>query len=181
MLGLPFAVRPAPLVRGGGTVSTAGPLAYCNQCGRSLDRLGPRCPSCGAALDPTAGEGPPTRAVPAVGAVHHRAPAAEGQPRADFAVLVVERGPNVGSRFSLERPSTTVGRDPDSDVFLDDVTVSRRHAVVERPVRDMHLVRDVGSLNGTYVNGARVDEAILEHGDVVQVGLFKLVFLSAAP
>jgi pSer/pThr/pTyr-binding forkhead associated (FHA) protein len=155
--------------------------AYCNNCGRSLDGPGPRCPSCGAALDPALADGPPTQAVRPAGSAREAILSVPAHSGADFAVLVVERGPNVGSRFAVEKASTTVGRDPDSDIFLDDVTVSRHHAVVLQPEPTVHLVRDAGSLNGTYVNGERVEEAVLEHGDLVQVGLFKLVFLASGP
>jgi pSer/pThr/pTyr-binding forkhead associated (FHA) protein len=95
------------------------------------------------------------------------------------ALLVVQRGPNAGSRFLLDEPSTSAGRHPDSDVFLDDVTVSRRHA---RFVRDEHgafSVHDEGSLNGTYVNRDRVDSVELINGDEVQIGKFRLVFFGS--
>jgi len=95
---------------------------------------------------------------------------------AGMGVLVVRRGPNAGSRFSLERDTTTVGRHPDSDIFLDDITVSRRHAVV-RHDRDGYEVSDAGSLNGTYVNHERVETAPLRHLDEVQVGRFVLLFM----
>jgi ribosomal protein L40E len=92
------------------------------------------------------------------------------------ALLVVRRGPNAGSRFLLDGPVTAAGRHPDSDIFLDDVTVSRRHAEFRRE-GDAFVVRDVGSLNGTYVNRERIDVAELVGGDEVQVGKFRLVFL----
>ncbi|GAB2655426.1 FHA domain-containing protein [Gordonia jinhuaensis] len=95
-------------------------------------------------------------------------------------LLVVKRGPNAGSRFLLDRPTTTAGRHPDSDIFLDDVTVSRRHAEF-RQVDNGFQVVDVGSLNGTYVNREPVDSATLSNGDEVQIGKFRLVFLSASP
>jgi hypothetical protein len=94
------------------------------------------------------------------------------------ALLVVKRGPNAGSRFLLDHELTTVGRHPDSDIFLDDVTVSRRHAEFYRH-GDGFVVRDVGSLNGTYVNRDRIEETGLRTGDEVQVGKFRLTFLSA--
>ena len=94
-------------------------------------------------------------------------------------LLVVARGSDEGARFVLERDVTTAGRHPDSDVFLDDITVSRRHVVIER-AGDAFTLRDVGSLNGTYVNRERIDEATLNSGDQVQIGKFKLVFLKAA-
>jgi hypothetical protein len=92
------------------------------------------------------------------------------------ALLVVRRGPNAGSRFLLDSELTEVGRRPDSDIFLDDVTVSRRHAEFYRHGSSF-AVRDVGSLNGTYVNRERIEEAALSGGDEVQIGKFRLVFL----
>ncbi len=93
-------------------------------------------------------------------------------------LLLVKRGPNAGSTFLLEHDVTTAGRNPQSDVFLDDVTVSRKHAAFERRDGDF-FVRDLGSLNGTYVNGASVEETKLASGDEVQIGRFKLVFFGA--
>jgi len=92
------------------------------------------------------------------------------------ALLAVRRGPNAGSQFLLDSDLTLVGRHPDSDIFLDDVTVSRRHAEFYR-LGGTFTVRDVGSLNGTYVNRERIEEAQLNEGDEVQVGKFRLVFL----
>jgi hypothetical protein len=92
------------------------------------------------------------------------------------ALLAVRRGPNAGSRFLLDHDLTLVGRHPDSDIFLDDVTVSRRHAEFYRQ-GGRFTVRDVGSLNGTYVNRERIEETGLSGGDEVQVGKFRLVFL----
>ncbi len=98
---------------------------------------------------------------------------------AGSALLVVKRGPNAGSRFLLDADLTTAGRHPESDIFLDDVTVSRRHAeFIQRG--DTYVVRDVGSLNGTYLNRERIDETELTTGDEVQIGKFKLVYLAAA-
>ncbi len=94
-------------------------------------------------------------------------------------VLVVKRGPNVGTRYVLDQPVTRAGRHPESDIFLDDVTVSRRHAELHRREDGKVVIRDVGSLNGTYVNRERTDEAILAGGDEVQIGKFKLVYLAA--
>jgi hypothetical protein len=92
------------------------------------------------------------------------------------ALLVVRRGPNEGSRFLLDSELTEVGRRPDSDIFLDDVTVSRRHAEFYRQ-GTRFAVRDVGSLNGTYVNRERIEEVTLNGGDEVQIGKFRMVFL----
>ncbi len=98
---------------------------------------------------------------------------------AGAALLVVKRGPNAGSRFLLDQPTTSAGRHPDSDIFLDDVTVSRRHAEF-RQVDGSFQVVDVGSLNGTYVNREPVDASTLSNGDEVQIGKFRLVFLNSA-
>ena len=95
-------------------------------------------------------------------------------------MLVVKRGPNAGSRFLLDKDVTTTGRHPESDIFLDDVTVSRRHAEFLRQDGEF-VVRDVGSLNGTYLNRERIDDAKLANGDEVQIGKFRLVFLTGAP
>jgi pSer/pThr/pTyr-binding forkhead associated (FHA) protein len=95
------------------------------------------------------------------------------------ALLVVKRGPNAGSRFLLDQDVTTAGRHPDSDIFLDDVTVSRRHVEFRRDGSGF-AVYDVGSLNGTYVNRERIDSASLSGGDEVQIGKFRLVYLTAA-
>src|SRR5215207_2230686 len=93
------------------------------------------------------------------------------------ALLAVRRGPNAGARFLLDHDVTTSGRHPDSDIFLDDVTVSRRHAEFHRE-GGTFTVRDVGSLNGTYVNRERVEAATLSNGDEVQIGKFRLVFIA---
>jgi pSer/pThr/pTyr-binding forkhead associated (FHA) protein len=100
----------------------------------------------------------------------------EGLPSGS-ALLVVKRGPNAGSRFLLDQPTTSAGRHPDSDIFLDDVTVSRRHAEFRLEGGEFQVV-DVGSLNGTYVNREPVDSAVLANGDEVQIGKFRLVFLT---
>ncbi len=96
---------------------------------------------------------------------------------AGSALLVVRRGPNAGSRFLLDEDVTTAGRHPESDIFLDDVTVSRRHAEFRR-TGGAFCVRDVGSLNGTYVNRERIESATLAGADEVQIGKFRLVFLT---
>jgi pSer/pThr/pTyr-binding forkhead associated (FHA) protein len=93
------------------------------------------------------------------------------------ALLVVKRGPNAGARFLLDQSVTSAGRHPGSDIFLDDVTVSRRHAEFRRE-NDEFKVVDTGSLNGTYVNREAVDWAVLLNGDEVQMGKFRLVFLT---
>jgi pSer/pThr/pTyr-binding forkhead associated (FHA) protein len=93
-------------------------------------------------------------------------------------VLVVTRGPNIGARYLLGENVVRAGRHPESDIFLDDITVSRRHVEIT-PAAGGYSVRDVGSLNGTYVNRERIDEVQLDPGDEVQIGKFKLVYLVA--
>jgi pSer/pThr/pTyr-binding forkhead associated (FHA) protein len=112
----------------------------------------------------------------ATAAAEGRLLGAEALPQGS-ALLVVKRGPNAGSRFLLDQPTTTAGRHPNSEIFLDDITVSRRHAEF-RCVSGEFQVVDVGSLNGTYVNREPVDWAALANGDEVQIGKFRLVFLT---
>ncbi len=95
--------------------------------------------------------------------------------RPGTALLIVLRGPNTGARFLLDDIEVSSGRHPDSDIFLDDVTVSRQHAVFRREA-DRFVIHDKGSLNGTYVNRERIEEVALQTGDEVQIGKFRLVF-----
>ncbi|HEV7208649.1 MAG TPA: FHA domain-containing protein [Mycobacteriales bacterium] len=160
---------------------------FCARCGNPLLRPGDPVAdngpdvsatstlTLGGLTGPEAGELEPADAERGGEAEGGAAEAAAGLP-AGSALLVVRRGPNAGSRFLLDAPVTTAGRHPDSDIFLDDVTVSRRHAEFRRE-QDGFVVRDVGSLNGTYVNRERIDVAELAGGDEVQVGKFRLVFL----
>lgn len=132
-------------------------------------------------------EGPTTQQFQGVGIEHVELPAdldrslsTQDQATVDAlrpgtALLVVLRGPNTGARFLLDADEVSAGRHPDSDIFLDDVTVSRRHAVFVR-LGEVFEVRDVGSLNGTYVNRERVDSGRLQAGDEVQIGKFRLVY-----
>jgi pSer/pThr/pTyr-binding forkhead associated (FHA) protein len=103
--------------------------------------------------------------------------AEEAVPDAEWtAVLVVKRGPNAGSRFPLHQAVTSAGRNPRSDIFLDDVTVSRQHAEFRADRGELQVV-DIGSLNGVYVNGQPIDSAVLTSGDEIQMGKFRLVLL----
>ncbi len=94
------------------------------------------------------------------------------------ALLIVRRGPGVGSRFLLDQDESVAGRHPDADIFLDDVTVSRRHATFNRNGANFS-VKDLGSLNGTYRNGDIVESAALADGDEVQVGKYRLTFFAS--
>jgi|SoiMethySBSTD1v2_1073268.scaffolds.fasta_scaffold1534090_1 pSer/pThr/pTyr-binding forkhead associated (FHA) protein len=96
-------------------------------------------------------------------------------PLPDGALLIVDRGPDAGCRFLLDQPVTSVGRHHRSDIFLDDVTVSRRHAELQW-INGQVRVIDLGSLNGTYVNGDAIESAVLVHGDKLQCGKFRLTF-----
>jgi pSer/pThr/pTyr-binding forkhead associated (FHA) protein len=104
------------------------------------------------------------------------AAAVDALPRGS-ALLVVQRGPGAGNRFLLDQDVVTAGRHPESEIFLDDITVSRRHVEFRRTT-DGFTVSDVGSLNGTYVNRDRIDEAVLANGDEVQIGKFRLVYFA---
>jgi pSer/pThr/pTyr-binding forkhead associated (FHA) protein len=94
------------------------------------------------------------------------------------ALLIVRRGPNIGARFLLDSDSTTAGRHPDADIFLDDVTVSRRHTEFLRHGSAFEL-KDLGSLNGTYFDGVRIENALLTDGAEVQIGKFRLTFYAS--
>ncbi|WP_324653960.1 FHA domain-containing protein [Georgenia sp. H159] len=100
--------------------------------------------------------------------------AIEGLPPG-HALLIVQRGPTAGARFLLDTERTLAGRHPTADIFLDDVTVSRRHAEFIAH-ENGYVVRDVGSLNGTYVNRERIDSAVLNAGDEVQIGKYRLTY-----
>ena len=104
----------------------------------------------------------------------------EGLPRG-AALLVVKRGPNAGSRFLLDRAVTSAGRHADSDIVLDDITVSQHHAEFRRENRKFQVVDVDGFDVGTYVNRELVDSAVLSNGDEIQIGKFRLVFLTVAP
>jgi len=153
----------------------------CNQCGQTNPEDSRFCSACGSSLDAARARSDDTRLIPVTGP---EVPEEElTLPRDDVpagqGVLVVKRGPNAGSRFVLEGSSVTAGRSPDSDIFLDDVTVSRRHASFV-PSGVSYEVRDVGSLNGTYLNRERIEAAPLANGDEVQIGKFRLVFLTGS-
>ncbi len=94
------------------------------------------------------------------------------------AMVVVHRGSNKGSRFLIAQKSTSIGRSPESEIFLDDVTVSRSHAVIERTSSGFAL-SDLGSLNGTYINNQSLKSSPLSCGDEIQIGKFHLIFISA--
>ncbi|HWS92557.1 MAG TPA: FHA domain-containing protein [Mycobacterium sp.] len=92
-------------------------------------------------------------------------------------MLVVKRGPNAGSQFLLDQPVMSAGRHPASDIFLDDITVSRKHAEFRSEKGKFHVV-DLDSLNNTYLNRKPVDSAVLTNGDEIQIGNFRLIFVA---
>ena len=166
---------------------------FCTQCGQQNPEDSRFCARCGAAVARPAQE----RSVESTSTISLAAlegalegdtgggeePAEVNEGAVDAlppgtALLVVKRGPNAGSRFLLDTDVTTAGRHPESDIFLDDVTVSRRHAEFVRQGKDFQ-VRDVGSLNGTYLNRGRIDSGVLAGGDEVQIGKYRLVFLTS--
>lgn len=147
----------------------------CPRCSGTLPPEAHFCPTCGASVEPSAPDS--TTAALELGDLDPTHDASTiGSLPAGTALLVVVRGPGAGSRYLVDRDATTIGRHPDAHVFLDDVTVSRRHAALGRDGDDF-VLEDLGSLNGTYVAGERVERRTLEPGDELQVGRFKLLFL----
>ena len=148
----------------------------CRQCGHDNEAGANFCSSCGNALSRD------DEATLSLSELAERLEldeelgAALAELPSGMGMLVVRRGPNAGSRYVLDSEVTALGRHPDSDIFLDDITVSRRHAAVRR-VDGAYEVADVGSLNGTYVDHKRVDTAPLHHLADLQIGRFVLVFL----
>ena len=150
---------------------------FCNNCGHRNPAGSNFCSSCGAPLEHGGDDATITLVPVDAGDVDEEITVGfDGVPDG-VGMLVVKRGPNAGSKFMLDAEVTRAGRHPESDIFLDDITVSRRHAEFQRG-GDGYVVRDVGSLNGTYLNRERIDEEKLANGDEVQIGKFKLVFLT---
>lgn len=151
---------------------------YCNQCGHRNPPDSNFCSSCGSPLDVLDDR---TITLTAVDPLQD-APGAEddivvpvGELEQGVGVLIVRAGGQAGERYALDADVTRLGRHPDSEITLDDITVSRRHAEV-RHAPEGYVVADSGSLNGTYVNQERIESARLQHGDELQVGKFRLVF-----
>jgi pSer/pThr/pTyr-binding forkhead associated (FHA) protein len=150
---------------------------HCPECGFANGDGANYCQRCGAFLAAADAAGP-TTATYRVGETGEMEAVDLGNVVARGAALVIRAGGGrAGESFALERDRLTVGRRPDSDIFLDDVTVSRDHAVIVRRGSDYYL-DDCGSLNGTYVNRRRIDSQRLSDGDELQVGKYKLAFLS---
>ena len=158
----------------------ASAVRRCGRVGSSpSSQVSPSSPSSAPRI-PT---GDTTKTIPPVVETRHRGTVRRGRgcgqcPARGSALLIVQRGPNAGSRFLLNTDQVSAGRHQDSDIFLDDISVSRRHATFTR-TPDGIVLTDRGSLNGTYVNRDLVDATLLRHGDEVQIGKFRLIFFAS--
>ena len=151
---------------------------YCTNCGTTVPEHANFCPSCGSKIARgDAGQGT-TASIDLTGLDQREHLEDLPSLSPGTGMLVVVRGPSAGARFLLDRDVVTIGRHPDADLFLDVVTVSRNHAEIHRTDAGL-VLRDLGSLNGTYVGASRVEEHALQTGDEVQVGRFKLVYVDA--
>jgi pSer/pThr/pTyr-binding forkhead associated (FHA) protein len=153
---------------------------HCTECGFLNDEGANYCQRCGALLPrpESAGEagGDPVTATYRIDETGELIPVEIGEISARGPALVIRAGGGrVGESFAIEGERLSIGRRPDSEVFLDDVTVSRDHALLIRRADDWYL-DDCGSLNGTYVNRSRIESHRLEQGDEVQIGKYKLSF-----
>ncbi|HKB19505.1 MAG TPA: FHA domain-containing protein [Gaiellaceae bacterium] len=148
---------------------------YCPECGFQNPETSNYCAKCGALLVRDEGGSDTTMSyTPEEGDDDGVLAEIKGE---GPALVVRSGGGRAGEHFVLEKEETTVGRSPDCDVFLDDVTVSRRHAVVKRR-DDGFFIEDRGSLNGTFLNRRRIESGRLEDGDELQIGKYRLTFLS---
>ena len=155
---------------------------FCNRCGHRNPPTSAFCSSCGAVLDIREDHTVILAKVDplqdAIGTEDNLIVDLD-EIQAGDAILVVRSGEEEGQHFRLGTQVVTIGRHEDSDIALDDITVSRRHSEIQRSEGHC-VVRDVGSLNGTYLNGERIDVAELAHGDELQVGKYHLVYLESA-
>ncbi|OFW55933.1 MAG: hypothetical protein A2V52_03740 [Actinobacteria bacterium RBG_19FT_COMBO_54_7] len=153
---------------------------FCIKCGHGNPESGIFCARCGERLDKQESQGESTIGLPAVEeeseeGVEFTAPPASLQKGS--AMLVIKKGPDAGMSFTISRDVISIGRHPESDIFLDDITVSRRHAELHLKEGDFSL-KDTGSLNGTYLNHERIESVELASGDEIQIGKFHLLFFS---
>ena len=178
-------------------------MPFCTNCGHDNPEGSNFCGQCGSALRPVPSASPSSEVSPSSPSSAPPVPTGdttktiapvvletdtEGLSAEDeaavsalpggSALLIVQRGPNAGSRFLLNTDQVSAGRHQDSDIFLDDISVSRRHATFTR-TPDGIVLTDRGSLNGTYVNRDLVDSTLLRHGDEVQIGKFRLIFFAS--
>jgi hypothetical protein len=148
---------------------------YCPECGFQNPEASNYCSRCGALLTKDAG-GETTLSFDVEGAGEEGESLLASLGIAGPALVVRSGGGMAGQSFQPPEGRTLIGRSPECDIFLDDVTVSRRHAELVRE-GDRFTIRDLGSLNGTYVNRRRIDSAVLEEDDEVQIGKYRLTFL----
>ncbi|RBM04925.1 FHA domain-containing protein [Streptomyces sp. PT12] len=177
--------------QGGGSATVT-----CSRCGHRSPATSRFCSNCGNGLRPGLEGSSETTSTISISGLEayeaeitgqHPAPALSPEAQAAVealppgsALLIVRRGPNSGSRFLLDGEVTTAGRHPHSDIFLDDVTVSRRHVEFRRQPDGGFTVSDIGSLNGTYVNREPIEQTtVLGNGDEVQIGKYRLVFFAS--
>jgi hypothetical protein len=151
-------------------------LTRCGYCGHIVEPGGKFCSSCGGSLVDATGALPVTEDNEPLPSVDDTVLSEVG---VDDVVLVVHRGPDAGAKFSLTGDDVSVGRSEDAVIFLDDVTVSRRHAELRKRDGDWSVL-DNRSLNGTYVNRKRIDEQVLANGDELQIGKYRFIFYQAA-
>jgi pSer/pThr/pTyr-binding forkhead associated (FHA) protein len=146
---------------------------FCTRCGHKNPDDASFCAQCGTSLQPLEEQTMAIQVLPE----DEEGPSLE-ELGPEQALLVIKGGPSAGSTVLMDKDIMRLGRSPDSDVFLNDITVSRRHAEILRE-GGRFVIKDAGSLNGTYVNRERVDGAELASGDELQIGKFKIVFYTA--
>lgn len=150
----------------------------CDKCGARLAEGSNFCSNCGSAQGLEEAVQDPTTGLPVIeveGGDEVEITYPSDSVSTGEVVLVIKKGPDAGARFQIEKGVTTAGRHPESDIFLDDITVSRRHAEIRKLEAGYEIV-DIGSLNGTYVNKERIDRSVLQNGDEVQIGKFRMLF-----
>lgn len=151
---------------------------FCNNCGHRNPEGSNFCSSCGAVLESDAPDSTTITFHPSSPSdpVEEELSVELDEVPSDVGMLLIKRGEQAGARYALDSSLVKAGRHPDSDIFLDDITVSRRHAEIESDAEG-YTLRDVGSLNGTYLNRERIEGPVrLRSGDELQIGKFKLVF-----
>jgi FHA domain len=149
---------------------------HCTECGFTNTEGANYCQRCGALLPRAEGDGDPATATYRIGETGELVPVEIGDVTARGPAFVIRAGGGrVGESFPVDGERMSIGRRPDSEVFLDDITVSRDHALLIRRGDDWYL-DDCGSLNGTYVNRSRIESHHLQEGDEVQIGKYKLTF-----
>ncbi len=151
---------------------------FCPACGKNNPEDSSYCSKCGAYLASVKEKDETTITFTPVEAETEQEEVIkipEKEIAAGGALLVVKRGPSAGTRFLVNKDVVKIGRHPESDIFLDDITVSRRHAEIKQ-AGSKYILTDQGSLNGTYVNKMRVDETEIASGDEIQIGKYKLIF-----